>query len=138
MGTKTPLLPALVVLVLWGTWPLLAKVSVGRIGIQALWWSYWAGLVVVGAYLLWSGEAMAPRDRLGLVASLAGGALVALGSLVFYDLLRRHPASVVAFATGLYPLVSLVLGRWVLQEQLSPTQTAGIVLALGALILLNR
>ncbi len=135
---RTPFLPILAVLFLWGVWPLLAKVSVGRLGNQALWWSYWAGLAVVGLYLLWSGEPMLPKDRLGLVASLGSGTAVAVGSLFFYELLRRQPASVVAFLTGLYPVISLVLGWLLLQERPTPGQMAGIVLAATAIVLLTR
>ncbi len=135
---RSTLLPAVAVLVLWGLWPLLAKVSVSRIGTQALWWSYWSGLAVVGVYLAASREPAVPRDALGLGASLGSGALVALGSLLFYDLVRRHPASVVAFLTGLYPVVS-VLAAWVfLNERPTGTQAAGIVLAVAAIALLAR
>jgi len=131
-------LPTLVVLVLWGLWPLVAKISVGRIGTQALWWSYWSGLVVVGAYLLWRGETPLLKDGLGLVAALTSGVLVAAGSLLFYELLRRHPASVVAFLTGLYPVVSALVSWVALREPPSPAQAAGMLLAAGAIVLLSR
>ncbi|MDR7476042.1 MAG: DMT family transporter [Armatimonadota bacterium] len=132
------LAPAVVILVLWGLWPLLAKVAVGRLGLQALWWSYCSGLLVAGLFLFWAREPVVPRDPIGLGASLLSGVLVAGGSLLFYELIRRHPASVVTFLTALYPVVSLLVGWVVLREQLSGTQLAGMVLAVAAIALLAR
>lgn len=135
---RSTLIPALGVLILWGLWPLLAKVSVSRLGIQALWWSYWGGLATVWGYLLWYRQRPVPTDGVGLAASLTSGLVVALGSLIFYDLLRRHPASVVAFLTGLYPVVSLLLGWLLFHERPTAGQTAGIALAVAAIALLTR
>jgi transporter family protein len=135
---RNVLLPAVLILLLWGTWPLLAKVSVERLGMPALFWSQASGLVVVGLYLLWVRQAAGAGDPTGYAASIVGGIAVASGSLLFYHLLRKHPASVIVFLTGLYPVVSLLLAWLVLHERLSPTQFVGILLALAALVLLTR
>ncbi|MDR5693850.1 MAG: EamA family transporter [Armatimonadota bacterium] len=135
---RTTLLPALFILLLWGTWPLFAKVSVGRLGMPALFWSQVSGLLVVGLYLLWTRHAWVVNDPVGFAASVLGGVTVATGSLLFYHLLRKHPTAVIVFLTGLYPVVSLLLAWLLLHERVSAVQMAGILLALAALILLTR
>lgn len=133
---RTALLPALFILLLWGAWPLLAKVSVGRLGMHALFWSQVSGLLVVGLYLLWTRQSWTVRDPVGFAASVMSGIIVAAGSLLFYHLLRKHPAAVITFLTGLYPVVSLLLAWVILHERVSALQMAGILLAVAALALL--
>lgn len=135
---RTTLLPALFILTLWGAWPLLAKVSVGRLGMPALFWSQASGLALVALYLLWTRQPWVARDPVGFAASVLSGVTVAAGSLLFYHLLRKHPAAVIVFLTGLYPVVSLLLAWLLLHERISGLQMAGILLAIAALVLLTR
>lgn len=134
----TMLVPGLLILMLWGAWPLLAKVSVGRLGMAALFWSQASGLALVAIYLLWTRQPWEARDPVGLAAGVASGVTVAAGSLLFYHLLRKHPAAVITFLTGLYPVVSLLLAWLLLRERVSAAQMVGILLAIGALSLLAR
>lgn len=135
---RTTLLPALFILLLWGMWPLLAKVSVERLGMPALFWSQIAGLAVVGFFLLWTRQPWTIRDSVGFAASLASGLAVAAGSLLFYYLLRHYPAAVIVFLTGLYPVATLLFAWLILQEHISAGQMVGILLAVAALALLTR
>jgi drug/metabolite transporter (DMT)-like permease len=135
---RSTLWPAVAVLLLWGVWPLLAKVSVTRLGSAALLWSYVAGMGVVALYLAATQRPWMAVDSVGLLASLASGAVVAVGSLIFYQLLHRNPTALVTFLTGLYPLVSLLLAWVVFGERPSPQQSVGMALAVGAIVLLTR
>ena len=70
----------------------------------------------------------------GLLAGLAG----CVGTILFYQLLVREPASLVVPLTSLYPAVTVVLAAAFLHEELAATRIVGIVFALTAVFLLSR
>jgi len=70
----------------------------------------------------------------GLLAGLGG----CVGTILFYQLLAREPASLVVPMTSLYPAVTVVLSVAFLHEELAATRIVGIIFALAAVFLLTR
>ena len=72
------------------------------------------------------------------VAALAivGGVLDMLANLLFLVATRHGPLTVVVTLSSLYPASTVLLARTVLGERLSARQTAGIVCALVAVVLI--
>lgn len=75
-----------------------------------------------------------PRRDVPLVAVVGLVDLLATG---LYGLANRHGAlAIVAVAGSLYPAVTVLLARAVLHERLVPAQGAGVLAALGGVVLL--
>ncbi len=90
--------------------------------------------LVVGLWL--AGERALPARRSdGLL--LAGLGLLDLSATTLYGVATRQGAlALVAVAGSLYPVVTVLMARAVLRERVLPLQGAGIVAALGGVLLL--
>ena len=128
------------VIAVWGLFGLFGKLAVERIDQQVI---IWGSLVVCPLvfliYMAASGQLVpvnwhASGITYGLLAGLAGCS----GTILFYQLLAREPASLVVPMTSLYPAVTVVLSAVFLSEELGPARIAGIILALVAIFLLTR
>ena len=104
-----------------GLWPVVAARSVS--------------VVLVGTI------AIAGRQTIrmpGRVAALTVGAGVidAVANALYVLAAQQGPLAVVVTLASLYPASTVLLARVVLRERLSPRQTAGVVLALAAVVLI--
>jgi len=124
----------------WGRFGLFGKLAVERIDQQVI---IWGSLVVCPivflVYMVASGQLVpinlhASGITFGLLAGLGG----CVGTILFYQLLAREPASLVVPLTSLYPAVTVVLAAAFLHEELAPTRIVGIIFALAAVFLLTR
>jgi transporter family protein len=129
---------SLMALVLWGVWGLLSKVAAQNLPSQAVYLLAISGHLVVIAYLASQTGLAIPWHPVGVAAALAAGVAMAFGLLFFFRALAHGKASVVVPLTALYPVLTVVLSRVILQESLSPRQVAGVALALLAVWLLSR
>jgi uncharacterized membrane protein len=104
-----------------GMWPLIAA----RI----------TSIALFGAIALASGRSL----RMGASAAttaVAGGALDMLANALYLLAARVGPLSIVITLASLYPAGTVILARLVLGERLSFVQTAGIVCALVAVVII--
>ena len=69
--------------------------------------------------------------------ALATGALDTLANVLFVLGVQSGPASVVATASGAYPIVTALLAIVLLRERLAPNQYVGIVVLLAGLVALG-
>ncbi len=123
---------------LWGLWGFLSKVAARQLPPQAVYLLAICGHAVVIGYLWMGGGLSIPVISWGLTAGLAAGICMAFGLLCFLKALTLGTAAVVVPLTALYPLVTVVLSRVVLQEAISPRQLTGVALALVAVWLLSK
>lgn len=128
------------VIAVWGLFGLFGKLAVERIDQQVI---FWGSILVCPAvflvYMVASGQLLpinmhASGITFGLLAGLAGCS----GTILFYVLLAREPASMVVPLTSLYPALTVVLAAAFLHEELAATRIVGIVFALVAIFLLTR
>jgi uncharacterized membrane protein len=68
--------------------------------------------------------------------AIAGGVLDMLANLLYLVATRYGPLSIVVTLSSLYPASTILLARTVLGERLNAVQTAGIVCALAAVLLI--
>lgn len=124
----------------WGLFGLFGKLAVERIDQQVI---IWGSLVVCPivflVYMVASGQLLpinlhASGISFALLAGLGG----CVGTVLFYQLLAREPASLVVPLTSLYPALTVVLSAAFLHEELAPTRVVGIIFALAAVFLLSR
>jgi drug/metabolite transporter (DMT)-like permease len=76
------------------------------------------------------------RDRRAVGQSLLAGVLLAAGNILLVVGLHLGELAVMGVLNALYPLGTVILAFVVLKERLSVLQVAGIVLALGASVVL--
>lgn len=129
------ILLALGALVLYGGWAVAAGLATRSLSpANAVVLSYVASLVVAGGYALGSRGPLT-GTRTDVVAALASGAFLALGTVSFYAGLARGNAAVVSAIAALYFVVSAVVGVLYLDVQLGPANVAGLALAVAGAVL---
>lgn len=133
---KTWLLPAIAALFCWGIWAFVPKITVRYLDPKsAIVYEILGGLLIGLGVLATMGfkPVFHPvGSTLGLVTGLFGF----LGALFYLYAVKNGPVSLVAIATALYPLLTLILAWALLKESISPRQAAGVVLGLVAIHLL--
>ena len=123
----------------WGIWAVLGKL-IGESLSPAMMQAFSTlGLlpVILALGLSRRLRAAGGRHRGALFALCAGG-LTCLGNVAYYGILSRGAkAAVVVPLTALYPVVTILLAVLLLKERLNMIQSAGILLSLCAIYLLN-
>lgn len=133
------LIYSILTLVLWGIWGAVSKVVSDHIDAytnQALFGVGMAPLLLLVSF--------SPRlkggiqRRRGIFYAFITGILGGTGNIAFFrSLTAGGKASVVVPATSLSPVVTVLLGYFVLKERLTAVQKAGFALALVAIYLLS-
>jgi transporter family protein len=129
---------SLLALGLWGGWGFLSKVATQHLPSPAVYLLAILGHLAVIGYLLAGGGLTIPWQPWGVSIALGAGLCMAFGLLCFLKALAAGQAAVVVPLTALYPAVTVVLSRVVLQEKLTFSHLAGLLLALLAGWLLSR
>ncbi|MBW1992681.1 MAG: EamA family transporter [Deltaproteobacteria bacterium] len=127
---------SLLALAFWGLWGLLAKVATLHLPPYGAYLVSTLGYLPVIGFLLVQRNFQVPWQPAGWSAALGAGLCAALGLLCFYRALAGAPAARVVPLTSLYPLVTVVLGYFLLKESLSFRHLGGIAAALVAVWLL--
>ncbi|MBL7032516.1 MAG: EamA family transporter [Candidatus Delongbacteria bacterium] len=136
--TKNWLLPTLIATLCWGLWGFFGKFAAREVNENSLVLLGIIGaLVVYPIYIaLYHGNFMfswrEPHYYLALLAGVAGG----LGTLFFFMALARGEASRVVVISALYPVVTVLLSLLLLGELVTLKKIAGVLLALGGIVLL--
>ena len=104
-----------------GMWPLIAA----RI----------TSVTLFGSIALATGRSVC-MSRTAVATATAGGALDMLANALYMIAARVGPLSIVITLASLYPAGTVLLARLVLGERLSFMQTAGIVCALAAVVII--
>jgi uncharacterized membrane protein len=122
----------------WGLWLVLADLASDAVDpVAAAAITYVVAAVVVGAYALVSGAPLDVGTRGGLL-SVAAGLFAAVGLVSLYVGLSLGSTAVVSTVGALYFVVAAAIGVFVLGEPLSPTQVAGIGLAVVSIVLISQ
>ncbi len=107
-------------------------------------WPTAASQVVAALPMAWlyvrkraAGAVDGPPDAVTRLGPVLGGILVALGATLYFLATRRGLLTVVAVLASLYPVVTVVLARWLLAERIGRWQGMGLVLAGIAVALIS-
>lgn len=126
-----------IAIVLWGFVGLFQKLGTNRISARSLLVWLMAGFLILLPWFLRKDGLLALR-RQDLVIGLLGGLTNGMGSwFLFASLEEGAKASVAVPLTAMYPLVTVLLAKFVLQEILTGWQWAGIGLALLSGVMLS-
>jgi transporter family protein len=130
---------SLVTIVVFGVWGFVSTVvtkDVAPLTVQVL---ATIGLLPVALVLVFSRNLKKGTNfSRGILLATATGVLGGTGNIAMYKALQLGgEGSVVIPLTGMYPLVTVILARFLLKEKLNRIQSAGIVLALVAIYLFS-
>jgi len=138
-GFPSWLVYSLLTILLWGVWGTLTKVISAGIDAYMNQVLFGIGVLPVMA-IVFSSERLAGganRGR-GIFYAFITGVLGGSGNIAFFKAFSEGgKASVVVPATSLSPLVTVVLGYFLLKERASGYQKVGLVLAMVAIYLLS-
>lgn len=124
--------------VLWGLWAILVKLSTTRIG-------HWPSILV---YTLFSmitvvvlftsmGQTLKTVSLPGVLIAGAAGILGGLALVSYQKAVSCGPVSTSTALTALYPIFAVVFGIFVLKEEPSTINIAGIILAVAGGVLIS-
>jgi len=135
---SSTILFAVLAMLAWGVWALLADVATKHIDpVSAMVFSYAASVVVALGYVAARDETLS-TVRTGVGVALVAGVFAGIGAVAFYAGLERGRTSVVTTVSALYFVVAAVLGVVVLGESVEATDVAGVGLATAAVVLLAQ
>jgi bacterial/archaeal transporter family protein len=124
-------------LLCWGVFGFLSKVGAAQLSPMQLQLVFSAGILAT-TLPAWPGSGISVgSDRLGLLYGTLTGLLSVIANLAVFSALQNGTASIIQPATGLYPLVTVILASIVLKERINPIQAFGVALALVALWILS-
>ncbi len=126
-------------MILWGLWGSVSKILSSRIDEITNQVYFTVGLLPLMTLMLYSKPADGEGGMFaGTFWALLTGVLGGVGNLAFFRALRAGgKVSVVAPATALFPLITVIFAVVFLRERLRRTQIIGLALALGAIYLLS-
>lgn len=129
---------AITTLILWGFWGVALKLASKKLDWRALYvFSNIAILVVILIFILTKSVSL-PINRASLGLALAAGVCGTLGYItLILSMKAGGRASIVIPLTSLYPALTVILSKILLQESLNKYQVVGIILALVAIVLLS-
>lgn len=106
---------------------------------DTLYWLFIWGALPVGLLLLACRRFRLERSARGIGSALAFGTLGGLGQWMVLRALKEGPgeSAVIFVVTGLYSMVTVLLAVLFLREKLALVQVAGILFALGAVVVLS-
>jgi bacterial/archaeal transporter family protein len=141
------LLWSLATIVLWGMWGLVSKVASSEADVYANQLLYTVGLIPLMLFAAWTVWRQSSRENRseskrdpgkGAFWAFLTGILGGLGNLAFFLALGKGgQASIVAPATALFPMVTVLLAVLFLKERLGRAQWTGLALAFAAIYLLS-
>jgi bacterial/archaeal transporter family protein len=136
------LLWSLLTIAVWGAWGFLSKVASAEVDMYLNQVLYTVGLVPLMVFFVWTVRRETPpgprERRQGAMWAFLTGILGGLGNIAFFEaLIKGGKASVVAPATALFPMVTVVLALVFLKERLNRSQMAGLLLAFVSIYLLS-
>lgn len=130
------LLCALLCILWWGLWSVLAKVASARLSVDQMQILFTLGMVPLAGAALIGMRGKLERDARGAGYGILNGVFTGLGLLAYDAAMSRGKASIVGPVTALFPVVTVALAMIVLRERINRVQAAGVVLALAAIFVL--
>jgi bacterial/archaeal transporter family protein len=131
---------SLLTILLWGAWGAISKVASSGMDANTNQIFFTIGLLPLMLLLLPVARrgAAGPQRLAGIASAFLTGVLGGAGNIAFFRALESGgKVSIVAPATALFPIVTVILAVTFLRERISKQQIIGFALALVAIYLLS-
>ena len=131
------LTPALLAFVVWGFWAFLPKIATKYIDPKSIVFYEVVGAVIIGLIVLVSLDFKLQTEPRGVVLAIIVGALGLGGSFAYVYAVSKGPVGIISIFTALYPILTILLAYFILQEPITVKQGIGICFAMVAIFLLS-
>jgi transporter family protein len=132
---KEWIIPALGTFVCWALSVFIPKVFAEYLSPRSAFVYQGLGAISVSIFVLFSLSFRPDMHPKGVALAVITGVIGNLGMLCFLVAVSRGPVSLIASFTALYPALAILLAKVVLNEPIALRQGLGILLALGAMLL---
>ena len=133
---KEWLLPTFGTIVFWGLWGFIPKITTKYISPKSAIVFETLGGLILGIIILFSLKFKPDIHPKGVLLAILTGLLGFAGALCFLYAALKGPISLVAILSALSPVITVVLAMFFLNETITIKQGLGIVLGLGAVVLI--
>ena len=133
---KEWLLPTFGAIVFWGLWGFIPKITTKYISPKSAIIFETLGGIILGIVILISLKFKPDIHPKGVLLAVLTGLLGFAGALCFLYAALKGPISLVAVLSALSPIITVVLAMFFLNETITLKQGLGIVLGLGAVVLI--
>jgi len=122
----------------WGPYALLSKLGSNEISSYGMQFLFTLGSIPVVLVVLARQGFKLERSRKGIIYGLVAGVLSAAGSIGFFAAFRSGGnASIITTATGMYPVVTVLVALVFLRERITWTQVLGLGFAIVAFFIFS-
>ena len=133
---KEWLLPTFGTIVFWGLWGFIPKITTKYISPKSAIVFETLGGIILGIVILISLKFKPDIHPKGVLLAVLTGLLGFAGALCFLYAALKGPISLIAVLSALSPIITVVLAMFFLNETITLKQGLGIVLGLGAVVLI--
>ena len=133
---KEWLLPTFGTIIFWGLWGFIPKITTKYISPKSAIVFETLGGIILGIVILISLKFKPDIHPKGVLLAVLTGLLGFAGALCFLYAALKGPISLVAVLSALSPIITVVLAMFFLNETITLKQGLGIVLGLGAVVLI--
>ena len=133
---KEWLLPTFGTIVFWGLWGFIPKITTKYISPKSAIVFETLGGIILGIVILISLKFKPDIHPKGVLLAVLTGLLGFAGALCFLYAALKGPISLIAVLSALSPIITVVLAMFFLNETITIKQGLGIVLGLGAVVLI--
>ncbi len=130
-------IPTFGAFVLWGLWSFIPKITTKYISPRSAILFEVLGGIIFATFVLISLKFKPDLHPKGVLLAISTGIIGFAGALCFLYAASKGPISLVAVLSALYPIIAIVLAMFFLSETITIKQGLGIVLGIGAMILLT-
>ncbi len=128
---------ALLALFSFGLWGLFSKLTIVHIDSKSALIFQTVGVLIVGIFTLGLLNFKPATDMKGLSFGMLTGIAYGVGCLFYLIAADKGKIITVVTLTALYPLITIILSYFLLNEAISIKQCIGILLALAAIFLMS-
>ncbi len=122
----------------WGPYAIVSKLGSREIPALSMQFLFTLGSLPVAIGVLAARRFRLERNRAGIIYGLLNGVLSGVGGIAFFAAFGSGGnTAVIATATSLYPMVTVVLAVLILRERLTSVQVAGLCFAAAALVIFS-
>jgi len=128
--------PALGTFIFWGFWGFVPKITTRYISPKSAIVYEVLGGFLVAIIVMYSMNFRPEINPKGFAMAITTGVFGFLGALCYLLAVSKGPVSLVVTLTALYPVLSVLLAVIILNEPITLKQGVGIILAVGAMLLI--
>ncbi len=130
------ILPTFGAFLCWGLWSFIPKITTRHIDPKSAIVYEVIGGILLATVILATFRTRPELNSIGIVLAIITGVLGFSGAFFFLTAMSRGPVTLVATLSALYPIVSISLAVFFLQETVTLRQSIGIFLALISVLLI--